>query len=123
MAKMGYVSGSGLGKLSEGRVEPVEAIVLPEGKNTCLQFNFLFILLLNSNIFYKGRISLDKVMELKNKKLLKKQRSKKNKNVGKNNEENKEEKQEEMSVFEFINETLISKSINNLKKEKKYIIK
>lgn len=90
MAKMGYVSGSGLGKLSEGRVEPVEAIVLPE-----------------------GRISLDKVMELKNKKLLKKQRSKKNKNVGKNNEENKEEKQEEMSVFEFINETLISKKSQN----------
>ena len=54
-------------------------------------------------------------MELKNKKLLKKQRSKKRKNKEKNNEENNEEKQEEMSVFEFINETLISKSMNYIK--------
>ena len=36
MAKMGYVSGNGLGKLSEGRVEPVEATVLPEGKSKCI---------------------------------------------------------------------------------------
>ena len=32
LAKMGYVAGKGLGKLGEGRVEPVEAILLPEGK-------------------------------------------------------------------------------------------
>lgn len=31
MAKMGYVSGKGLGKGGEGRIEPVEIIVLPEG--------------------------------------------------------------------------------------------
>ena len=54
-------------------------------------------------------------MELKNKKLLKKQRSKKRKNKENNNEENNEEKQEEMSVFEFINETLITKSMNYIK--------
>jgi len=40
MKKMGYVWGSGLGKSSEGRVEPIEAVVLPVGKSLdyCLQF-------------------------------------------------------------------------------------
>ncbi|CAL1298021.1 unnamed protein product [Larinioides sclopetarius] len=33
MAKMGYVWGQGLGKDSNGRIDPVEAIVLPKGKS------------------------------------------------------------------------------------------
>ncbi|XP_013783609.1 zinc finger CCCH-type with G patch domain-containing protein-like [Limulus polyphemus] len=33
MAKMGYVWGQGLGKAGEGRIEPVEAVVLPQGKS------------------------------------------------------------------------------------------
>lgn len=33
MLKMGYVIGSGLGKNSEGRVEPVETYILPQGKS------------------------------------------------------------------------------------------
>lgn len=33
MSKMGYVSGSGLGKEGEGRVEPVEAMVFPPGRS------------------------------------------------------------------------------------------
>ncbi|XP_035213991.1 zinc finger CCCH-type with G patch domain-containing protein-like [Stegodyphus dumicola] len=33
MAKMGYVWGQGLGKNSDGRIDPVEAIVLPKGKS------------------------------------------------------------------------------------------
>lgn len=41
MEKMGYIMGQGLGKNSEGRSEPIEAVVLPQGK------------------------SLDKIMELK----------------------------------------------------------
>jgi len=44
MKKMGYVWGSGLGKSSEGRVEPIEAVVLPVGKSLdyCLQFKEIF---------------------------------------------------------------------------------
>lgn len=33
MAQMGYVTGSGLGKFGEGRIEPVEAVILPAGKS------------------------------------------------------------------------------------------
>ncbi|KAI4501267.1 hypothetical protein M0802_003640 [Mischocyttarus mexicanus] len=33
MAKMGYVRGTGLGKLADGRIEPVEAVVLPPGRS------------------------------------------------------------------------------------------
>ncbi|XP_025198636.1 zinc finger CCCH-type with G patch domain-containing protein [Melanaphis sacchari] len=33
MAKMGYIMGAGLGKNGEGRINPVEAIVLPKGKS------------------------------------------------------------------------------------------
>ncbi|XP_054719456.1 zinc finger CCCH-type with G patch domain-containing protein-like isoform X2 [Uloborus diversus] len=33
MAKMGYVWGQGLGKNSDGRIEPIEAVVLPKGKS------------------------------------------------------------------------------------------
>lgn len=33
MAQMGYIIGNGLGKNGEGRVEPVEAVILPAGKS------------------------------------------------------------------------------------------
>lgn len=33
MARMGYVLGTGLGKNGEGRVEPVDAVILPPGKS------------------------------------------------------------------------------------------
>lgn len=33
MMQMGYVIGTGLGKRSDGRIEPVEATVLPPGKS------------------------------------------------------------------------------------------
>jgi hypothetical protein len=33
MAKMGYITGTGLGKTQEGRVNPVEVLALPKGTN------------------------------------------------------------------------------------------
>ncbi|KAG8447238.1 hypothetical protein GDO86_014633 [Hymenochirus boettgeri] len=33
MARMGYVFGKGLGRNAEGRVEPIQAVVLPKGKS------------------------------------------------------------------------------------------
>lgn len=40
MAQMGYVTGAGLGPKQEGRVDPVEATVLPAGKSLGNLFNF-----------------------------------------------------------------------------------
>lgn len=40
MMQMGYVIGTGLGKRSDGRIEPVEAQVLPAGKSLGLLFKF-----------------------------------------------------------------------------------
>ncbi|CAG7828205.1 unnamed protein product, partial [Allacma fusca] len=33
MAKMGYVVGTGLGRRGDGRIEPVDAVVLPPGRS------------------------------------------------------------------------------------------
>lgn len=33
MQQMGYVIGTGLGRHAEGRVEPVQAVILPAGKS------------------------------------------------------------------------------------------
>lgn len=52
MAQMGYIAGTGLGKHSDGRVEPVEATVLPAGKSLgtyimiCLLLYYYFIIIL-----------------------------------------------------------------------------
>jgi hypothetical protein len=88
---MGYTPGQGLGKSGEGRVEPVEAFVLPE-----------------------GRISLDKVMEMKEKKRLKLTKPKKRKENSDKSEQN--EAREELNVFEFINSKL-AKDVNKSEKE------
>ena len=89
MAKMGYLAGHGLGKEGkEGRLEPVEAFVLPEGS-----------------------VSLDKVMELKEKAKMKKiKRNLKIKKNPKNIRIKIEETKEELDVFEFINNTLTKTS-------------
>lgn len=84
MAKMGYVHGQGLGKEGEGRVAPVEVFVLPE-----------------------GHISLDRVMELKEKKMLKKKKLE----LGKTSKSDHNANKEETDVFEFLNNRLHQKSM------------
>ena len=81
---MGYIHGQGLGKEGEGRVAPVEVFVLPE-----------------------GHISLDRVMELKEKKLLKKKKLE----LGKTSKsDSTATKEDNTDVFDFINQTLLKKS-------------
>lgn len=41
MAQMGYVVGTGLGKRADGRIEPVEATVLPAGKSLGIAAHFV----------------------------------------------------------------------------------
>lgn len=33
MQQMGYVTGTGLGRYADGRIEPVQAVILPAGKS------------------------------------------------------------------------------------------
>ena len=85
MAKMGYITGTGLGKNSEGRIEPVEAFPVPE-----------------------GHVGLDGVLEIRNK-----QKSKANKPKKKSKKKNSsviEEKVDDTDVFDFINTKLSSNS-------------
>jgi hypothetical protein len=89
MLKMGYKNGGGLGKKGEGRVEPVEVIVLPEGNP-----------------------SLDKIMELKEKKLIKKRRF-----TTKILPKNEKTEEEETDIFEFINKKLTKNKDSTVNKE------
>lgn len=41
MASMGYIAGTGLGKNSDGKVDPVEAVVFPTGKSLGNSIKFL----------------------------------------------------------------------------------
>jgi hypothetical protein len=43
MMQMGYVIGTGLGKHGDGRIEPVEATVLPAGKSLGIYIEILLI--------------------------------------------------------------------------------
>ncbi|XP_038046146.1 zinc finger CCCH-type with G patch domain-containing protein-like [Patiria miniata] len=90
MAKMGYEFGKGLGRYGEGRVEPVEAVIVPQGK------------------------SLDKCMELREMKklgIVGKPKKKKGKvkghqhNPGGSSLLNGEQRKKE-NVFDFINRKL-----------------
>ncbi|KAK9310675.1 hypothetical protein QLX08_000011 [Tetragonisca angustula] len=112
MAQMGYVVGTGLGKHSDGRIEPVEATVLPAGKSLdhCME--------LRENAGGDENLfSVERRMRKQQQKL-EQQREK---------QYQREKEREENNVFNFINATLgdksktetrnISKGKNNLKAE------
>ncbi|KAG6801930.1 zinc finger CCCH-type with G patch domain-containing protein [Apis mellifera caucasica] len=113
MAQMGYIAGTGLGKHSDGRVEPVEATVLPAGKSLdhCME--------LRENAGGdKNLFSVERKMRKQQQKL-EQQREK---------QYQREKEREENNIFNFINATLgdkpkneiqknISKGKNNLKTE------
>ncbi len=91
MAKMGYVAGKGLGKMGEGRVEPVEAEVTAD-----------------------GNLGLDGIMEMRKKKQIKDLKFKKKAN----NVKLKVEEKPEINVFDFINTRLsIQNESETLKKK------
>ncbi|KAK9404947.1 zinc finger CCCH-type with G patch domain-containing protein [Crotalus adamanteus] len=85
MAQMGYEHGKGLGKNSEGRVEPVLAVVLPKGK------------------------SLDQCAEILQKKKEGKSdpsKARKRRAKGKNAARLRQQKPKPRNVFDFLNEKL-----------------
>lgn len=51
MRKMGYIVGTGLGKLADGRIEPVTAVVLPAGKSLGVRLAFLQIVWVIASFF------------------------------------------------------------------------
>lgn len=112
MAQMGYVVGTGLGKYSDGRIEPVEATVLPAGKSLdhCME--------LRENAGGDENLfSVERRMRKQQQKL-EQQRQK---------QYQREKEREENNVFNFINATLgdkpksdarnISKGKSSLKTE------
>ncbi|XP_063232196.1 zinc finger CCCH-type with G patch domain-containing protein [Bacillus rossius redtenbacheri] len=90
MARMGYITGAGLGKNSDGRIEPVEALVLPAGKSLdhCM----------NLREQAGGDEDLFKV-EKKLKRLQKKQEEQRARMY-------ERDKQQRKNVFDFLNTTL-----------------
>ncbi|XP_003699862.1 zinc finger CCCH-type with G patch domain-containing protein [Megachile rotundata] len=113
MAQMGYIVGTGLGKRADGRIEPVEATVLPAGKSLdhCME--------LRENAGGdKNLFSVERRMQKQQQKL-EQQRER---------QYQREKEREQNNVFNFINSTLgdkpkietqntISKNKNNLKTE------
>lgn len=110
MVQMGYVIGTGLGKRSDGRIEPVEAQVLPAGKSLGW-FKFLRILQHVINLLYfsdhcmevrefagndKDLFSAERKMRKQQRKL-EQQREK---------QYEREKRKEDSNVFNFINKAL-----------------
>lgn len=89
MQKMGYVIGTGLGRRSEGRIEPVSAVVLPPGKSLdhCMEL--------------REKAGGDKNLFNLEKKLKRLQRKQEMKN-----RKNYEKQSKKVDVFNFLNETI-----------------
>lgn len=95
MMQMGYVIGTGLGKLSDGRVKPVEATVLPAGKSLdhCMELRE-----------FAGN---DKDLFSAERKMRKQQQKLEQQ---KEREYRREKQKEDSNVFNFLNKTLGDRS-------------
>lgn len=91
MAKMGYIHGCGLGKLGEGRLEPVEAQVFPPGKSLDHCMALREAAGGDADLFKAER--KQRVLQRKMLKRLQ-------------NEYEKEKEREKSNVFSFLNSTL-----------------
>lgn len=98
MEQMGYVRGTGLGKCAEGRIEPVEAVVLPAGRSLdhCMELRQMAGN--DKNLF-----SVERKMRRKQIKL-ERQRQR---------AYEREKKKEQNNVFNFLNTTLNSTLLKN----------
>lgn len=93
MAQMGYITGTGLGKKADGRVQPVEATVLPAGKSLdhCMHLREMA----NGD---KNLFSAERKMQKQKLKLERQSRI----------QYEKEQRIEKSDIFNFINDTLSS---------------
>lgn len=105
MLKMGYVMGTGLGRHREGRVEPVDAIVLPVGKSldVCMELKERAK---DGNLFSAEKIRL-------------KRQKKEEKQRERQAVQDKLKERKAGSVFEFLNEKLsLRKCSDHVKRDK-----
>ncbi|XP_043500438.1 zinc finger CCCH-type with G patch domain-containing protein [Polistes fuscatus] len=102
MAKMGYVRGTGLGKLADGRIEPVEALVLPPGRSLDHCMELREIAGNDKNLF-----SAEFKMRKKQQKL-ERQRQR---------EYEREKEKEQSNIFNFLNTTLNTTLVENKNKD------
>ncbi|KAK9872580.1 hypothetical protein WA026_018711 [Henosepilachna vigintioctopunctata] len=91
MQKMGYITGTGLGKLSDGRIDPVSAVILPAGKSLDHCMNLREKCGGDKNLF-----SAEKILE------------KRQKRQEIRNQKFYEREQNKRDVFKFLNDTLTS---------------
>ncbi|CAH1983273.1 unnamed protein product [Acanthoscelides obtectus] len=108
MQKMGYVVGTGLGKKAEGIINPVTAVILPQGKSLdyCMQL--------------RERAGGDKDLfnaEKRLKRLQQVQEGKQNRFL------KKQQKNKNGDVFNFLNENILSKGKGKKKANKREQIK
>nr|CAH7713695.1 unnamed protein product [Callosobruchus chinensis] len=94
MQKMGYVVGTGLGRRSEGRIDPVTAVILPHGKSLDYCMNLRERAGGDKNLFSVERRmkQLQQLQEIRNKRA-----------------EKKEQRRRKGNLFNFLNQEILSK--------------
>ncbi|KAF7403667.1 hypothetical protein HZH68_006461 [Vespula germanica] len=102
MEKMGYVRGTGLGKRADGRIEPIEPVILPAGRSLDHCMELREIAGNDKNLF-----SAEFKMRKKQQKL-EQQRQR---------EYEREKKNERNNIFNFLNTTLNATLVENKNKD------